>query len=227
MPLLKDGDIIGAFAVGRQSGRPFSDTEIELIETFATQAVIAIGNARLLLELRQSLDRQNATAEVLNVISSSPGELEPVFAAMLENAIRICAAKIGWLFVRDGEKFRLAATLGLSPDYVAVATRIARRRGPETAIGRLAALRRTVQIEDLQSADSLARGDPFPLFAAEEGIHSALAVPMLKDEDLLGAIVIFREEAATFMDEQVALVENFAAQAVIAIANSRLVPDLP
>jgi len=226
VPLLKDGDVIGAFAVARQTVHAFTDTEIGLVETFAAQAVIAIDNARLLTELRQSLDRQIATAEVLNVISSSPGEIDPAFAAMLENALRICAAHMGWLCVRDGDGFRLAATLALSPEYEEVAARIARRPGQDTMLGRLAALQRTVQVEDLQGAGSLARGDSFPLFAAGEGIRTALAVPMLKDGELIGAIVIFRAQSGPFMDEQVALVENFAAQAVIALDSARLVSDL-
>jgi GAF domain-containing protein/anti-sigma regulatory factor (Ser/Thr protein kinase) len=223
VPLMKDGEVIGAFAVGRRSVRPFSDTEIGLMETFATEAVIAIDNARLFTELRESLDRQTATSEVLGVISSSPGEIDPAFQAMLENALRICGAHMGWMCVRDGDGFRLAATLALSPDYAEVAARIARRPGKDTVLGRLASLRRTVQVEDLPAA---ARADSFSMFAAGEGIRTVLAVPMTKDDGLVGAIVIFREMPGPFMPEQVALVENFAAQAVIALEGARLVTDL-
>ncbi len=226
VPMLRDGEVIGIFALGRKDARAFSAKEIELVENFAMQAVIAVERAWLLTDLRGSVERQTATSEVLSVISSSPGELEPAFAAMLENTLRICAAKIGWLCVREGEGFRLAATLGLSSESIEVAARLVRHPGAETAVGRLVATKRAVQIEDLQSPEALARGDPYPLFAVQEGIRTVLAVPMLQDAALVGAIVIFRQEISPFSDEQVALVANFAAQAVIAIENARLLTEL-
>ena len=117
VPMLKEDELVGAILLYRQEVRPFTDKQIELVQNFAAQAVIAIENTRLLNELRQSLEQQTATADVLRVISSSPGELEPVFQAMLENATRICEAKFGNLSLREGETFRIAATHRAPPAY--------------------------------------------------------------------------------------------------------------
>jgi GAF domain-containing protein len=221
VPMFKDSVLIGAIVIYRQEVRPFTDKQIELVKNFAAQAVIAIENTRLLNELRQSLEQQTATAEVLSVISSSPGELQPVFQAMLENAVRICEAKFGSLFRFDGETIQFAAEVGTPPGYA----EFQKRRGfvqlrPGTLLERTA---RTKQV--IHTADYAA--EPFPGNAATlGGARSTLCVPMLKDDELVGAIFIYRTEVRPFSDKQIALVQNFAAQAVIAIENTRLLNEL-
>ncbi len=221
VPMLKDDVLVGAIGIYRQEVRPFTDKQIALVQNFAAQAVIAIENTRLLNELRQSLERQTATAEVLSVISSSPGELQPVFQAMLENALRICEAKFGSLFRFDGETIQFAAEVGTPPEYA----EFQKRRGfvqlrPGTLLDRAA---RTKQV--IHTADYAA--EPFPGHAATlGGARSTLCVPMLKDDELVGTIFIYRTEVRPFSDKQIALVQNFAAQAVIAIENTRLLNEL-
>ena len=219
--LRKDDALLGAFNVFRQEVRPFSDKEKALVQNFAAQAVIAIENARLLSELRQSLDQQTATADVLRVISSSPGELEPVFQAMLENAVRICGAKFGSLFRVDGETSQFAAEVGTPSQYA----EFQKPRGsfqarPGTLMDRVARTRQVIHIADYAA-------EPFPGYAATlGGARSTLCVPMLKDDVLIGAIFIYRQEVRPFTDKQIELVQNFAAQAVIAIENTRLLNEL-
>ena len=226
--MFKEKELIGALSIYRQEVRPFTDKQIELLKNFAAQAVIAIENARLLNELRQrtddltkSLEQQTATSEVLRVISSSPGELEPVFQAMLENATRICEAKFGTLFRFDGKVFHPAAQVGTPPELF----EFYRQRGPflpepHTQLDRVM---RTKQVN--HTADYAA--EAFPGTAARlGGARSTIAVPMLKDDLLAGAIVIYRQEVRPFTDKQIELVKNFAAQAVIAIENTRLLNEL-
>ena len=221
VPMLLENEVIGSFTVYRHEVRPFTDKQIALVQNFANQAVIAIENTRLLNELRQSLEQQTATAEVLSVISSSPGELQPVFQAMLENAVRICEAKFGSLFRFDGEKIQFAAEVGTPPEYA----EFQKRRGlvqarPGTLLDRAA---RTKQV--IHTADYAA--EPFPGNAATlGGARSTLCVPMLKEDALVGAIFIYRTEVRPFTDKQIELVKNFAAQAVIAIENTRLLNEL-
>src|SRR5262249_28200461 len=138
VPMLKDDLVIGVIVIYRQEVRPFTDKQIELLQNFASQAVIAIENARLLNELRQSLEQQTATSEVLGVISSSPGELEPVFQAMLENAVRICQAKFGVLYLSEGEGFRVAAMRNAPPAFAELRRRqpVIMRPSPRIALGR-------------------------------------------------------------------------------------------
>ena len=221
VPMLKESELVGALILSRQEVGPFTDKQIELIKNFAAQAVIAIENARLLNELRQSLEQQTATSEVLEVISSSPGELDPVFQAMLENATRICEAKFGSLFRFDGGAFRLAAGVGAPPELA----EFQMRRGPflPTAGGRLDHVMRTKQMS--HTSDAAAEAVPGPA-ARYGGARSHLVVPMLKDDGLVGAIAIYRQEVRPFTDEQIALVQNFANQAVIAIENARLLSEL-
>jgi signal transduction histidine kinase len=221
VPMLKDDELIGAFSIYRQEVRPFTEQQIALLTNFAAQAVIAIENARLLNELRESLQQQTATSEVLSVISRSPGELEPVFRAMLENAIRVCDAKFGTLFRYDGEFLHPAAGIG-TPSALA---EFQRRRGPfRPPSGTLHDhVLQTKQVA--HSADAAA--EPNPGYAAKfGGARSTVVVPMLKDEQLVGTIVIYRQEVRPFIDKQIALVKNFASQAVIAIENARLLNEL-
>jgi GAF domain-containing protein len=221
VPMLKDGELIGVIAIYRQEVRPFTDKQIELVQNFAAQAVIAIENTRLLNELRESLQQQTATADVLKVISSSPGELEPVFQAMLENATRICEAEFGVLYRFDGEAFHFAAEVGAPPDYA----EFNRRRGPFQPIpgGQLERVMHTKGVS--HTADDAASVIP-GIAARLADARTQVIVPMLKEGELVGVIIIYRQEVRPFTDKQIALVQNFAAQAVIAIENTRLLNEL-
>jgi two-component system, NtrC family, sensor kinase len=199
------------------------------VSNFAKQAVIAIENTRLLNELRESLQQQTATADVLRIISSSPGELESVFNAMLENAVSLCDAKFGSLFLYDGEVFRTAALHRATPAYTE-----ARRRAvvvhdihPDVPLARLARTKEVMHIADARAERSYIDGDPtFTEFVDATGARSMCEVPMLKESELIGAILIYRQEVRPFADKQIELVQNFAAQAVIAIENTRLLNEL-
>jgi GAF domain-containing protein len=221
VPMLKESELIGVIVIYRQEARPFTDKQIALVQNFAAQAVIAIENARLLNELRESLDQQTATSEVLRVISSSPGELKPVFKAMLENAVRICEAKFGNLFRFDGKDFHFGADVGAPPELA----EFQRQQGPFQPIlgGGLDRMMRTKQA--VHMADHAAEAILTPS-ATLGGARSTLWVPMLKEHELLGAITIYRQEVRPFTDKQIGLVKNFAAQAVIAIENARLLNEL-
>jgi two-component system, NtrC family, sensor kinase len=234
IPLLCDGKPVGTLSVAKPEPTPFSDRQIQLLKTFADQAVIAIENVRLFeaeqqrtRELSESLEQQTATSEVLKVISSSPGELEPVFNAMLANATRICEAKFGVLFLSEGDAFRTVALHGAPPAYAE-----ARRRepiitkSPGTAGSRVARTKQPVQIADIRAEPAYVN-DP-KRFAILElaGARTMLVVPMLKEDELVGQIAIYRQEVRPFTDKQIELVTNFAAQAVIAIENTRLLNEL-
>jgi len=221
VPMLREGATIGVFVLTRDEVAPFTDNQIELVTTFADQAVIAIENARLLNELRQSLEQQTATAEVLSVISASPGELQPVFQAMLENATRVCDAKFGTLIRFDGEYCHVAAQVGTPPEYA----EYNRQRGPykPTPGGLLDSVIRTKR--EHHTTDATA--DVVPAASARlGGARTRLVVPMLKEDKLIGAISIYRQEVRPFNDKQIELVKNFAAQTVIAIENTRLLNEL-
>jgi GAF domain-containing protein len=228
VPMLKDGELVGVINVYRKDPRPFTEKQVELLTNFAAQAVIAIENTRLLNELRQSLEQQTATADVLRVISSSPGELEPVFQAMLENATRICEAEFGNLFLYDGEAFRPVALHNAPPAYVEERQRDPLIRPTATSgLGRLVATKRVVHIADIRSDPAYLDAVPSTVVLADTaGARSYAAVPMLKDDELIGAIIIYRQEVRPFTEKQIALVQNFAAQAVIAIENTRLLNEL-
>ena len=233
VPMLKDGALMGTITIYRQEVRPFTDKQIELLQNFAAQAVIAIENTRLLSELRQrtndlseSLEQQTATSEVLKVISSSPGELEPVFDAMLTNAMRICEAPFGNLFLYDGRGFTPAVLRNVPPEYAEIYRDGAYQPGPNTGLGRVVSTKKVVHVADI-AADQAAEGDPLRTAAAKWlKTRTFVAVPMLKDENLVGAIVMYRQEVRPFTDKQIELVQNFAAQAVIAIENTRLLSEL-
>ena len=228
VPLLREGNVVGVFGLARTTVRPFTEKQIELVTTFADQAVIAIENARLLNELRERtddlaelLEQQTATSEVLGVISSSPGELEPVFQAMLENATRICEAKFGNLLLLAGDVFERVAIRNTPAKYAEFIDKnplIHRRQS--RSLDRLIETKQAVHVTDM------AVEEPDAPIAKFGDARTLLVVPMLKENELVGAIGIYRQEVRPFTDKQIALVQNFAAQAVIAIENTRLLNEL-
>ncbi|HEX3502531.1 MAG TPA: adenylate/guanylate cyclase domain-containing protein [Xanthobacteraceae bacterium] len=227
-PMLKNGEHIGNLNIYRQEVRPFTEKQIALVQNFAAQAVIAIDNSRLLNELRQrsvdlaeSLEQQTATSEVLKVISSSPGELKPVFDTILENATRICEAKFGILCSYDGNLFKYVAAWNAPPAFL----EFIRQRGSfvpraGTPLERILKTKNIVHRADASIDEVLT--DTVRLADAK----SHLTVPMFKDEAVGGAIIIYRQEVRPFSEKQIELVKNFAVQAVIAIENARLLNEL-
>jgi GAF domain-containing protein len=235
VPLLREGEVAGVIFVGKNLAGPFTDKQIELVTTFADQAVIAIQNTRLLDELHQRTDdlsealgQQMATTEVLEVISSSPGDLDPVFQAMLRNALRICEAKFGNLFLLEGDTYRAMSVLGEAA-YVEQWKRepvAALREIPGLPLDILTRTRQIVHIADLRTIEGCQHHPRMIALVGAAGARTLLAVPMMKEDELIGAIVIYRQEVRPFSERQVDLVTNFAAQAVIAIENTRLLKEL-
>ena len=234
VPLLREGNPIGVIALARTTVRPFTEKQIELMTTFADQAVIAIENVRLFeaeqhrtRELTEALEQQTATAEVLGVISSTPGELSPVFEAMLEKGTRLCEAKFGHLYLYEGGALRVVASHNVPPAFDQ-----ARRRGPfhpppGAPAGEVIRTKQTVHIADMAATKDYAERHPAMVDAVElGGVRTVVIVPMVKDNELIGIISIFRQEVRLFTDKQVALLTNFASQAVIAIENARLLNEL-
>jgi GAF domain-containing protein len=227
VPMLKENRLIGTIAIYRQEVRPFTDTQIDLLTNFASQAVIAIENTRLLNELRESLQQQTATSEVLGVISRSPGELEPVFQAMLENATRICEAKFGSLYLYDGVRFRVGALHNAPAAFAEFRRREPVFHPPAGGLAQIVATKRTVHTPDITLEKGYVDRNPIIVASVElAGFRTVLGVPMLKDDNLIGCISIYRQEVRPFADKQIELVQNFANQAVIAIENTRLLKEL-
>ena len=227
--MLKDNELVGAIVIYRQEVRPFTDKQIELVSNFDNQAVIAIDNTRLLNELRESLQQQTATADVLKTISSSPGDLQPVFDAMLENATRICEAKLGNLFLREGDDFRAVAVHGESgyADWYRRDPMVVMRDHPISPLDRVIKTKQVIHIPDLLRDQSyLDRAPRIVSLADSAGARAIVVVPMLKESELIGAIAIYRQEVRPFTDRQIELLTNFAAQAVIAVENTRLLNEL-
>jgi two-component system, NtrC family, sensor kinase len=224
IPLVKDGAVLGRIVAARQEVRPFSDHQIAMLQTFADQAVIAIENARLLNETKESLEQQTATSEVLQVINSSPGDLKPVFDAMLDKAMRLCEASFGGLAVPDGELARWVASRGVPEafdDWLAHQKfRLSSLLGPSFRD------RSHLHVLDVKQTEGYRKQIPSLVATVElGGARTCLLVPLVKDNALVGVIVLYRQEVRAFSDKQIALLQNFAAQAVIAIENARLLTE--
>jgi two-component system, NtrC family, sensor kinase len=212
--VLRGDNVVGVFFVTKTVPQAFTARQIELVTTFADQAVIAIENARLVAELREALERQTATSEVLQVISSSPGELEPVFDTLLGNALRICEANCGNLFLYEHGSFRIAAMKKAPPAY-----REQWQRHPaivaadsQLPLARLAGTKEVLQIVDLTAEQSYLKHDPRAVALVDSGgLRSMLLVPMLKETELIGAIVIYRQEIRRFTQKQIDILSSFPA----------------
>lgn len=233
VPLLRGDEIAGIFTLFRRKVRPFTSAQIRLIEDFAKQAVVAIENARLFSELQartrdlgETLEQQTATNEVLGIISRSPGELDPVFQAMLANATRICDAPFGMLFGFADGAYVCLSSRG-APNAFVEFNSVPRVWGPNTGLGRVARTLETAYIVDTQTDSAYTGGDPNRVAAVDlGGVRSVVIVPMLKEGVLKGAIAIFHQEVRPFSERQVNLLRGFADQAVIAIENTRLLSEL-
>jgi GAF domain-containing protein len=228
VPLLRDGAVIGVIAVHRRKSQPFSEREIELVTTFADQAVIAISNVGLFeevqartAELQQSLEYQTATSDVLSAISRSPSEIQPVLDTIVETAGQLCDAKRSFIYRYDGSVLRHQASHNASPELVEFVTQNPILPGRHSGAARAAVEKRTIHISDVRS-------DPEYTFGAAQvdPIRTVLAVPMLKANDLVGVLVIYRLEVRPFTEKQIELVTTFADQAVIAIENVRLFEEV-
>src|SRR5262249_5824735 len=235
VPLLREGVPIGVIILTRSRVRPFTDKQIELVTTFADQAVIAIENVRLFdevqartRELSESLEQQTATSDVLQVISTSPGELQPVFEAMLANATRLCEASYGALWLSERDAFRAVALHGPLPAaYTEQVKGALFRPDPDPTLVRATRSRQPAQVADLRASQAYLEGDPLAVVAVDTaGIRTLVTVPMVKEGEVVGAIVIYRQEVRPFTEKQIELLQSFANQAVIAIENTRLLNEL-
>jgi GAF domain-containing protein len=226
IPLSKDGAFLGYVTAYRQEVRPFTDKQIALLQNFAAQAVIAMENARLLTETREALEQQTATSEVLQVINSSPGDLAPVFEAMLDRALRLCEAAFGIMWTLRGDVVRIAAMRDVPEAFAKLLAREPPSVTSDTFLGRAVLERSPIYVADCLSEEPYRNRVPLAVAAVElGGTRSMLIAPLIKDASVLGAFTVFRPEVRPFSDKQIALLENFAAQAVIAMENARLITE--
>jgi signal transduction histidine kinase len=227
VPMLKDDSLIGVICIYRQEVRPFTDKQITLVQNFAAQAVIAIENARLLNELRESLEQQTATADILRIISASPGDLEPVFVTILDKALHLCEAAFGFVTTYDGVRIERVAQRGVPEALAAYFEAGMDQARPGDAHWRLVEGEDLIHNLDQMDEDAYRLGNPLRRAVVDlGGARTALVVALRKDKVLLGALTVYRKEVRPFTDQQVSLVQNFAAQAVIAIENARLLNEL-
>src|SRR5262249_3438146 len=222
VPMLKENELIGAIAIYRQEVRPFTDKQIELVQNFAAQAVIAIENTRLLNELRESLQQQTATADVLEVISRSTFDLQTVLDTLAESAVRLCAADRSVIRRRVGDTYPVAATYGFSPEQRAYREQYSRTPDPGSIFGRTLVERRTVHIPDFLADPEYRQPDAPNVF----GVRAGLGVPLMREDNVVGVLTVVRNEPRAFTQKQIELVETFADQAVIAIENARLFDEV-
>ena len=234
VPLLRDGATIGVINVTRTEPGQFAGHHIQLLQTFADQAVIAIENVRLFDEVRartrdltESLEQQTATSEVLEVISSSPGDLKPVFQKMLENATRVCGASFGIMNLWDGASLNIVADYNVPPAFSASRSQMSIRPHPDSALANVVRTHQVAHVHDLKDSPAYLAGAPHVTQIVDvAGARTLALVPMLKEDELIGTIAIYRQEVKPFTDKQIVLVENFTKQAVIAIENTRLLKEL-
>jgi GAF domain-containing protein len=234
VPMSKEDELVGGIAIYRQEVRPFTDKQVELVSTFARQAVIAIENARLLKELRQrtddlseSLQQQTATADVLQIISSSPGDLAPVFEKMLENATHVCGAKFGSMLLVENGVLQRAALYNVPAEFAAARGNRPLVAHPNSALAAAINTKQVVHVADMRTTEAYLQRSPASVELVElGGARTVAIVPMLRDDEVIGAITVYRDEVRLFGDKQIDLLSNFAKQAVIAIENARLLKEL-
>jgi signal transduction histidine kinase len=234
VPLLSEAGSIGTIVLRRKEVHPFTEKQIALLQTFADQAVIAIGNVRLFDEvqaktrdLSEALQQQTATADVLQIISSSPGDLAPVFEKMLVNATRVCSAKFGTMLLAENGSMRPAAQYNVPAEFAAARGDRVLTPSPRSALAKAINTKQVVHVADMRTTAAYLERAPASVELVElGGARTAAIVPMLRDDEVVGAITVYRNEVQLFSDKQIELLSNFAKQAVIAIENARLLKEL-
>jgi GAF domain-containing protein len=226
VPLMREGESIGVIILRRTEVLPFTDKQIALLDTFADQAVIAIENARLFNETQEALEQQTATADILKVIASSPDDLKPVFESMLAKAMRLCEAQCGFIYQMEQGAMRAVAEIGVPPAFAEYRRHHLHTGGATTPVDEMRATKKPAHVHDARDSDAYRHGNPNAVAGVDlGGARTVLYVPMIRNDDIVGVINLYRQEVRPFTDEQLALLENFANQAVIAIENTRLLNE--